>query len=397
LRYKIFILWAIVASFFFNSCEKAPTDVGSNLLPPNDFINLISVNSTTGNWQQTSKSFQGSSVNFGRSKILLLGSHNGVSSNLLISTFFIIPDSAFNALKADSLNVLSAWMEFQRVYTWGDSNSTFDFSAHRINEYWQHDKFDADSLNSLDFDADNIASNIQVTDSLVIFNVAKNIVQGWLNARIDTTLPKNFGLLLKPADNLDEIIGFPASNGGEFGSLPKFKVQVEKPGEYIDTLATSIIKEDVHVVEGSLTAVGSDKILLQNGLEGRGYLKIDLSGIPKKSVVNKAVLSLHVDSLLTEFGSSFSDSIEVTLFTDSLDLQIIDTTIAPIYLIKNDNNYTGEIHLIVQLLVNGKQNYGFRLRLTDEERSANKVVLDGSTTNIEANKPKLTITYTAIK
>ena len=80
MRYNIFILWAIAASLFFYSCEKAPTDVGSNLLPSNDFINLISVNSTTDNWQQNSKSFPGSSVNFGRAKILLLGSHEGVSA-----------------------------------------------------------------------------------------------------------------------------------------------------------------------------------------------------------------------------------------------------------------------------------------------------------------------------
>ncbi len=396
MRYRIFIVLTILTAFFLTSCEKDPTDVGSNLLPPDDFINLVTVNSTTDNWLQNSKSFQGDAENLGRSKILLLGNHSGISSSILINTFIVLPDSVFTALQADSIIVQSAWMELQPIYSWGDTSSTLDLSAYRINQYWQHNNFNSDSLNLLSYDNNNIASQVQESDSLIVFNLDKNIVQGWLNARVDTTLPKNYGLLFKSIGN-DKIMGFPAANGIEFGALPKLSIQIEKPGEYIDTLSTIVIREDVHVVEGDLATISSDKILLQAGLLGRGYLNIDMSKIPKYSVINKAELSVHYDSLLTEFGTPISDSIEVSLFSDSLNLQIIDSTIAPIFLIRNENYFKGDIRTLLQFIINGNQNYGLRLKLSGEERSVDKLVIDGSTTNIDANKPKLTITYTGIK
>jgi len=397
LKYNIAKVLTVIIALFLSSCEKDPTSVGGDLLPPNDFINLITVNSTTEGWYQSSKSFQGSSENFGRSEKLLLGSHTGITSSLLINPYVVIPDSAFNALSADSLNVLSAWMEFQPVYTWGDSNSTFDFSAFQINKYWQHNDFDSDSLSALDFDNNNIASQIQVSDSLITFNIRPDIVQGWLNSRVDSTLPEHFGLLIKPSGSTDKIIGFPASNGSQFGAVPTLKIVIERPGEYVDTLETTIIREDVHVVEGILPDVGTKNILLQSGLLGRGMLKFDLTKIPANSVINKANLFIDVDSSLTEYGNPILDSLEIALFTDSSDLQVVDSTIAPRYLLRNGNVFSGEIHTLLQVLVNGNDNNGFRLKLTNEERAVDRLVLNGSTAVDTANRPKLIITYTSTK
>lgn len=395
MKYNIAKVLTVIIALFLTSCEKDPTSVGSDLLPSNDFINLITVNSSTEGWQQSSKSFQGVSENFGRSQKLLLGKYSGLTSTLLINPYVVIPDSIFNALKADSLNVLSAWMEFQPIYTWGNSNSTFDFSVFQINKFWQHNFFNSDSLNALDFDNNNIATQIQISDSLVSFNIMPDIVKGWLKARVDSSLPKHYGLLLRPNRSANKVLGFPASNGRQLGSVPMMKIIVEKPGDFVDTLETTIIREDVHVVEGKLPDVGSENILLQSGLLGRGMLKFDLNKIPAKAVINKANLFVHVDSLLTEYGYPILDSIEVALFKDSSDLQVVDSTIAPIYLLRNGNIFSGEIHTLLQVLVNGKDNNGFRLKLTNEESSVDKLVLDGSTVADTANRPKLIITYTS--
>ena len=59
---------------------------------------------------------------------------------------------------------------------------------------------------------------------------------------------------------------------------------------------------------------------------------------------------------------------------------------------KEENKYSGDIRQFVERWIDGEENEGLEIKLSDESRSANSVTIYG--TNEIAFTPKLTIYYT---
>jgi hypothetical protein len=173
-------------------------------------------------------------------------------------------------------------------------------------------------------------------------------------------------------------------------------IEVEKPGEFIDTVISTsagIKGGDVHVIVGDLPVISVDNIVLQSGLPSRAKFFIDVSSIPQGAIINSAELEFINDSLETINGVPSSDSIFVQVFSDSTDNLILDA-LGKYLLIKTGKMYKGNVTEVIQSWVDGIENQGMRIRLTDEKKSVSKIVLKGSNAADAAKRPRLKIYYT---
>jgi len=381
------------ALLIFSSCENDPISIGKNILPDSDFLNLIEVNSLEGEWGQASSNFKADSVNLGRSQRLLLGNLDGeIEASFLLKFFIFLPESIYTPLQEGNINVLKSWVELDPSYKIGNTNSNFDYSVHEVFEYWQFNNFDADSLNNLSVGNEDMkVEQIEISDSLFAFELNKDLVQAWMDVRVDSSLTrKNYGLYFK--SNAGYVIGFPASNGSIYGFTPRLYIELENPGEFVDTLLTEIVSDDVHIVKGTIINPPEKEIVLQSGIGQRGSLKFDLSNIPQNVVLNKAVLEISVDSSKSLFGSPSTDSLAIYFYSDE-ELKTIDDQVRVKYLTRDGNKYSGQVETIIQNWINGKVNYGIEIRLSDEIRGLTRSVIYGSNSDDPALRPKLTLVY----
>lgn len=391
------ITFLLSAVLIFSSCENDPISLGKDILPDDDFLNVVEVNSTDGNWGQTTSYYKTDSLNLGRSQRLLLGKIDGnIEASFLIKFFIFIPESVYNPLLVDSINVLKSWIELDPSYKIGNTNSSFNFTVNEVYEYWQFNNFTEDSLNNLSIGSEDMkVSQAEISDTLFSFEVNKDLVQAWMDVRVDTTLSrKNNGLYFH--SNSDYAIGFPASNGTIYGFTPRLYIELEKPGSFIDTLLTEIVSDDVHIVKGSVIEPPQNEIILQAGLGQRGALKFDLTNIPKNVVLNKAVLEINIDSSKSLFGNPSTDSLAVYFYSDE-ELKTIDNQVRVRYLVRNGYKYSGQVETVVQNWINGKENNGIELRLSDEVRGLTRSVIYGSDFSDSSLKPKLTLVYAELK
>jgi hypothetical protein len=378
-------------------CEPDPTSIGEDLLPPGDFLSLVNVNSFTENWEITSSNYEYDSLNFGRSQYLLLGRNQDAEASILIKFYMELPDSVKDQLERDSIEVVSAKVEFTPFYNLGNEDASYDFTVHKINEFWQYDGFNSDSLNNLDYDETDMAISKEITDSIVTIQLDPGVVYNWLRSRVDTSsfYYDNEGMLIKPGAGMtDKVVGFLSSNGSYYGTVPLYSIVVKKFGGFQDTLRQSYIRDDVHVIDGQLPEAPEGKMRLYSGLGGRSRISFDFSSLPSKVIINKATMQIFIDSVLTVQGTPAMDSIEISLISDTTD-ETVYTGIPPVYLHRSTKYYSGEVYSLIQKIVNGYDFKGFRLRATDEYRSLNQTVLYGPSEIDSLKKPMITIIYSS--
>lgn len=382
---------------FLFGCEPDPTSIGEDLLPQDDFLSLVSVNSFTENWDAASSNYAIDTLTFGRSQYLLLGRTQDAESYILIKFYMELPDSILEQLERDSIEVVSAKVEFTPFYNLGDEDADYDFTVHKINEFWQYNGFNIDSLNNLDYDETDMTVSKEITDSIVTFQLEPSIVYNWLRSKVDTSsfYYDNEGMLIKPGAGMtDKVVGYLSSNGSYYGAVPSYSIVVKKLGGFQDTLTKSYIRDDVHVIDGELPEAPEGRMLLYAGLGGRSRLNFDFSSLPSKVIINKATMQIFIDSVLTLQGTPAMDSIEVSLIEDST-AETVYTGIPPVYLRRSTKYYSGEVYSLIQKIVNGYDFKGFRLRGTDEFRSLNKVVLYGASETDSLKKPMISIIYSS--
>ncbi len=392
--YLAFILVIVLIA----GCEPDPTAIGEDLLPEGDFLSLVEVNSFTENWEVTSKNYSVDSLTFGRARFLLLGRNSDAEASFLIKFFMELPDSIEYQLERDSIEVVSAKVDFTPAYNLGDENADYNFTVHKINEFWQYKDFSIDSLNNLDYDETDMAVSKEITDSIVTVQLDPYVVYNWLRSRVDTSsfYYKNEGMLFKPGAGMtNKIVGYLASNGSYYGAIPTYTIVLKKLGEENqDTLVTSFIRDDTHVIDGQIPEAPEGKIRLYSGLGGRSILSFDFSSLPPKVIINKATMQIFIDSALTAQGVPAIDSIEVSLIEDTTDGTVY-TGLPPIYLHRSTKYYQGEIHTLIQKIVNGYDFQGFRLRGTDEQRTLNQVFIYGPAETDSLKKPMINIIYSS--
>ncbi|MCB9250525.1 MAG: DNRLRE domain-containing protein [Ignavibacteriales bacterium] len=386
------ILFAITL-FGLAACSDDPNSVGSGLIPDEDKLTFETLDSYKDGFNQSFESFKYDSLIFGSSSTALLGSYKNIQSEVLIGFLINPPDSILNPFKADSINLIKCWVQIEPTYWIGDSNN-FNFSIQRINTSWNPSTYTIDTLNEINANlGPNLfdASTYSYVDTLIKFDLDKELVKGWIRRTYDTSVEKDYGIMMKPISSTG-IFGFQALTAYPIYSYPALYMVFEKPGEFTDTLvATPSV--DLHVPSGNLDPDGSQSVLLQTLLSKRAKLKFDLSMLPENIIVNKATLSLYIDDMNTEFGSIEADTIALN-FLEEYDNVIISDKIGRYPIPKKDNSYTGDIRFYVQMWVDGEPNNGVQLNLTDELRAVSKVGIYNTNAVVDSLKPRLTIYYT---
>lgn len=377
----------------FVSCNDDPTSLGSDLIPNQDFINATKVNSVDLNFEQKSKYHNTDSLSLTSASKIFLGKSGNVQSTMLMKFFMFFPDSIQNAILGDSLNLLSSVVEMEPFYVYGDKENSFDFTVHKINSDWNSLDFGETDLEALDFDITDLKSNYKNEgDSLITFDIDKDVVQNWMELAANSQQENNYGVYFNLKEGSNKILGFPSISTLYDSVLTRLKLIVEVPNNYTDTLTVQVTA-DVHVVSGDLPNTVKDNIFVQGGIPVRSDIFIDVSQIPQDAIINQATLMLYVDDDESEIGTIETTLLRLALLSD-YELSEINTSYAGINMeMDSSDNYTADITNYVQEWISNENN-GMKLFIYDEAETINKVAIYSNKNTNLALRPYLEIIYT---
>ncbi len=386
-----FVAVIVLTGLFLYSCKDAPDAIGLNEVQQ-EKPNYVHFNSDTVN--QSSNTFKHVIPLFNYNRILV-GKKDNVKASTLIKFYINLPDTIANAIKADSLNIVSSTVELVRNYYFGDSTANIDFNAYEINSEWSSN-FTSDSLNSLSIGATDLIQSKDLGDSLYNFTIDNSVVKTWLQVAVDTTLPNVYGFIIKPTENSEKVVGFyPLTTSLTY--IPNLQVVLEKPGIYVDTLNFYPYR-NLSVVEGSLPTVSQGNISIQGGLTANSKLWFDVSSIPPDAAISKSELVLKLDTTQTVIGSTSNTSILIYSLIDSTNIDSIYSS-SLILSKSGDSLYVSSNTLTayVDNWIRTGNNQGLRLTIYGENTGLELFSIKGSNDANIADRPKLKLTYTRLK
>ncbi len=249
----------------------------------------------------------------------------------------------------------------------GPSTGVFTASVHLIqndwDEYettWETFKQDqvGEEITTFELNAAEIAANL---DSLKItFRIPILTVQSWIDT---ATADNNYGILIS-YDLSDFVVGFDsrALSGG-----PKLDIYA--------TQDTTQFHETISPIQDAFIATSkqterSDRIFVTNGSALRSFLNFDVTSIQEDATINRALIVLHVDTLLSVPDNSTSFYIYTYPIKNSVIWPIssveLDSTISALGTVSGDSA-TFNITSIMQNWTSGKsENYGLILKGSNE-------------------------------
>jgi len=315
LKINIWLFITAILCGILISCTDDPNSVGSVLVPQNDKLKTIVIDSRLDNFEQEFISYQKESLFFGSASRILLGSYKNISSEALLAFIISLPDSIRSPLDSNnSITLRSSWIELYPNYWLGDS-SNINFTAHEIRTSWNSIVFNEDSVtkirNSL---GPNILEEIIFSpgDTVIKITVDNELINNWVFRSFDDSYPENRGILFAPVSNTG-IAGFQGITTFPNTSYPTLHLEFEKEGDFIDTVL-SVPNLDMHLPVGEQLIDPPDEVLLQGSIGVRGKLKFELNQIPKDILVNKAVLKLFVNNFNSFEANVKTDTIAISAF-----------------------------------------------------------------------------------
>lgn len=396
--YNKIVKFSLFATLFFIAlaCNDDPTSVGDSLIPDGDRIAFQKIDSYNNNFNQTFSTFSKDSLFYGHSKRILLGSYNNLSIDMLIGFGILFPDSIRDGLKKSEISLKSSWIEMEPNY-WLGNKSHFEFSVKEIKQNWSSNNFNNDTLNAVKSSLGNevlLQDTYSFTDSLIKFSIEQQIVNKWIMQAVENSLSINDGLYFSPVSNTG-IVGFQAIARYTKSKYISLNMVFEKQGEIIDTI-TAVQSSDLHVVTSTTPEENENSLILQSSSSIRGKLWFDVSSVPANAILNKATLNLCIDELKTEIGNVKTDTVAISFFENKNE-NIINKKYGIAALLKKDKNYSGDIRKFVQRWINGEDNEGMEIKLSDENKSANTIAFYKSDCQVDSLRPRLTIFYTTAK
>lgn len=386
-----FFLTAFPLIFIFAGCNQEPSSIGADIIGGTDQILFKEFDSNTENIFQRSNNFT-KPLRLGSADMLLLGKHENVESNILLTFEVFLNDSLKKYFTDNKLLIKSSWFVMKSYYSLGDQNLPLNFSVHKIKSGWSPVGFDGDSLKSLQYDNQNLISNLKEKDSVFTADLNPSIINDWLKIRYSSSGESNYGLLFKPSIDVKRFVGFPAYIISYETDQPKLFIELERPGNVLDTIIATPYS-DIHAFNGEFVAE-PNYIYNQGGIAVNSNLYFNISNFPKDVIVNKATLELTSDTLKSIDGNPSSDSINVQMIADSLTNSLTTDSLYSAILVKNKNIYSGDITWMVQKWISESANHGVRLSLYDEYTSAARLSFYGSKESNKLLRPRLKIIYT---
>ncbi|MDX1701938.1 MAG: hypothetical protein R3250_15030, partial [Melioribacteraceae bacterium] len=368
--------------------------VGSVLVPENDKLKFLSLNSNSDDFSQTLESFNKDSLLFGSSSRVLLGNYKNVSSDALLAFIIFLPDSIQSPLESsDSVTLKSAWVEIYPDYWLGDE-SDFNFSVRRINTTWNPITMDQDTFNVIKNTlGPNTLTKLEFTpgDTLLRFEFDNSIVEDWVYESFDESYPPNYGIMLSPLSS-NGIMGFQGISAFQSSPYPILNLEFEKEGDFIDTVL-AVPNLDIHLPTGEPLQDPVNELILQGSIGVRGKLKFNFENVPERILVNSAILKLFFNPVNSFQGSVPTDTIAVSMLQNFSD-DDIRLEFGRYPLLQKEDFYEGEIRQFIQRWIDGEPNEGMEIKLSDEARSASAISFYSSSHPVDSLRPNLTIYYT---
>ncbi|MFA7288446.1 MAG: hypothetical protein WC055_06155 [Melioribacteraceae bacterium] len=385
---KKFLLLFIIGLLTFG-CSDDPSSVGGNLISDEDKVAFDILDSGVGQVSQTS-SYYYTPQAFGSTSKVMVGATDEFSAYMLLKFDIYLQDSVIALLKSNGARVNKSWINFYPVYTAGNADSKISLTAHEIEKSWALG-FDLDSINTLPYKGENVISNLTDTDTLLTCDLSLDLTKQWIDGVVNADDSKNNGVIFVPQGK-SKIYGFNAISLYSTANPTMYNVEIERPGVWKDTLQITPYLDN-HVVKGSKPNY-DDRLIVQSGYIVKGKLFFDLSALPKPSIINKAIVELTLDTLLTKDGVPASDSLVIYAIKDSSTNELTTDSVYNSLLTKSGNIYTGDITWMIQKIIEGSDYQGFRLDLYDDSVSASRIVFYGSKYQESAKRPRIKITYT---
>jgi len=382
----ILIILFIVINFL--SCSDDPTSIGIDLLE-GDFVIVSTFDTQDDTVTQTSSFFK-EVVPLGLSSKVLIGKRDELDATTLMNFAFFIADSLRQDFLDGNILVNTAFIELTPTYTYTDSIAEYDFTVHEITSDWSIG-FTSDSLANLSFDGEDLSSNKNFTDSIYTFDLNNDFVLQWIKISIDSSLGKNNGIYIIPTMSTGKVVGFEALTTTS-SDAAKFRVVIEKPGSFVDTIRAFIFA-DVSAIIAELPVLPVVDIGVQASTTIQSRLFFDVSEVPRDIIINKAELILTEDTLSSITGSSFNPNLTVFKITDSSDVTIDEGT--AIFLIKNNNIYTGDITSFITSWITNEDNQGMVIRPASLIEGLELFAIRGSEYPELSERPRLRIVFTS--
>lgn len=357
MKFKIAVLLILsLTLLLLISCKNEPNAIGIDLIG-SDLIYHKTLDSQTDSLTQNSEYYK---VTFplGLASRILIGKNQDIDASTLLKFVFGLPDSVEEDILADSINVTEAKIVLTRNYVFGDTSGTISFTTHKVNSEWSPTLFTIYDLPSLDYEAADVGSNYELTDTTYTFNLSNELVFSWMQNYADTALGSNEGIYLIPTSAAGTVLGFEAFTALS-SNATKLNIVINKPGVYTDTIS-GFIYADVSLVSGNMPVLPVDNFAVQSSFALNAQLYFDLSSLPKGAIINSAELILTPDTLTTVTGSSYNNTLRTLYISDSVDTKVTDGS--DIILNYVNNKYTGNVTSYVRKWVDENVNYGMLIR-----------------------------------
>jgi hypothetical protein len=355
-------IWVAIFIFAFSGCGDKPNDVGIGLLPDDDLVKTVYIDSDSIKIEIEAVSFR-SFISTSSSKNLFIGNFNEISSNIILK--FKLPDTLKN-ISVRSARISLYTSENPIV---GDTTGFLSFTVYKLIS-------DIDSI----YERIPVGSFSGRPDSVISFEIEAGVVEEWLSG-------ENYGVLLKPDES---------SNMWSFKSFaedftPSLRIELASGDGKLDTL--SFFDGESSYVARSSAGIDSSFITVQAGVGIRSIIKFDVSAIPRGVIINRAELYLYLKE--KNFYSSGSDSLVISFITNpelirhSLGGFDITTSEIGTRTLDDTTVYMFPITLPVQRWANGEVNNGLILRSYSEFENFNRFVF-----YYKERKPRVKIYYT---
>jgi hypothetical protein len=387
LKNKLVLVFFSLIFIFLISCTDEPSSLGVEFIT-GELVSVKTFDSQIDTINQSSSYFK-NVISLGSSTWILLGKYQDIEASTLLRFIFGFSDSLRTDIIDGNINVLDSWIVLRNRYTFGDTLASLEFTTHKVNSDWSFTTFTIDSLSKLQYENEDVGSNLVATDSNYTFNLDESLVLSWMKNSADNALESNYGIYLIPKDMSGKITGFEALTGLS-SEAAKLFVVIEKTGVYTDTINGFVIG-DVSLVDGEVPNLPSGIIGMQSSIAVNSKLTFDVSGLPQGLVVNSAEVVLSQDSLNSMKGSGFNNSLRASFlrYNDSLNTQ--GNAVALIF---NDNKFIGNITAFLRNWVDTGENNGLLLQAGNQFDGLELFAIYGSDAVDLQLRPRLKVTYT---
>jgi len=380
----------ILTSVFLMGCVDEPSPVGSSLLPRTDLLPLDTLTLSPSTSFGRSALFSA----FGQSRIMLGNLDRQQYESWALLRFTAIPDSLYAVL------IQEATLQLRTTYHLGDSLAPLSFRIHKAEMSWVGDSLTYDSLRAAGFFSSTSSPVAQFSglgDSATITAALDpKVVQRWVDSLYATT-SNNEGLVLEPLNTavIKGFGSFTADSAHRPRLVIRYKRTTDSPTETV-ALITGLSRH-VATMKSSQSLTDSATIFVRNGIVHRGIVGFDISPLPPRAPVHRAILELTLDRSKSIQNSYTTDSLAVVYVTEFGYFEGIFATSETRIEIDGQTKYRFPLQTFVQRWVRGGVPYQLAIAGINEGNSFDVFAFYGSASPDKNKRPKITVTYSPLR